>query len=68
MVFIQQIILSYIAVSKLRTFIDHAIVLSMCTLSFFVVIVCCLFDWKEICSGFCYSLVYSYIAVGDPIV
>ena len=48
-----------------RAFIDPAIVLFMFMLSFVVVILCGLFEWKRICAGFL-SFVYICIAVLDP--
>jgi hypothetical protein len=51
LVFNQQIFPSYLVVSYLQAFIDHAIVLPMFFLSF-IVIVCGNFEWKQICAGF----------------
>jgi hypothetical protein len=48
------------------SFIDTAIVLSMCILSFIFVIVCGLFEWQQICTGFyiCFPVVNPVIKRG----
>jgi hypothetical protein len=53
---------TFVASSQLRAFIYTAIILSMFMLSFIFVIVCDLFEWKQICAGFI-SLVYICIVL-----
>ena len=57
----------YLIVGQL-IFIDPGVVLSMFMLTFIFMIVCGLFEWKWIWSGFFLSFVNIYIAVGDPII
>ena len=63
----QQIRPSWLVVSQLWAFIDHAIVLSMFMLSFIFVTVCSLFECKRICIS-CLFCVYICIAIGDPVI